>query len=79
LGEITRWANDTSPESQSVYWLFGQGKSIIAYTIARRFEFAGDDTIILGGNFFCSRRFEETRFATRIIRTIVYHLHLWTL
>jgi hypothetical protein len=81
LGEITRWANDTSSESQSVYWLFGQagsGKSTIAYTIARRFEFAGDvdDTIVLGGNFFCSRQFEETRFATRVIRTIVYHLAL---
>jgi hypothetical protein len=81
LGDITRWANDTSRESQSVYWLFGQagsGKSTIAYTIARRFEFASDadDTIVLGGNFFCSRQFEETRFATRIIRTIVYHLAL---
>jgi hypothetical protein len=81
LGEITRWANDTSPESQNIYWLFGQagsGKSTIAHTIARRFEFAGDvdDTIVLGGSFFCSRQFEETRFATRIIRTIVYHLAL---
>ena len=81
LRDITRWANDTSSESQRVYWLFGQagsGKSTIAYTIARRFEFAGDadDTIVLGGNFFCSRQFEETRFATRVIRTIVYHLAL---
>ena len=81
LGNITRWANDTSSESPSVYWLFGpagSGKSTIAYTIARRFEFASDadDTIVLGGNFFCSRQFEETRFATRIIRTIVYHLAL---
>ena len=81
LDNITRWANNTSSESQSIYWLFGQagsGKSTIAYTIARRFEFASDadDTIILGGNFFCSRQFEETRFATRIIRTIVYHLAL---
>jgi hypothetical protein len=80
LGDITRWANDTSSESHSVYWLFGQagsGKSTIAYTIARRFEFASDadDTIVLGGNF-CSRQFEETRFETRIIRTIVYHLAL---
>jgi len=81
LGDITKWANDTSSESQSVYWLLGQagsGKSTIAYTIARRFEFASDadDTIGLGGNFFCSRQFEETRFETRIIRTIVYHLAL---
>ena len=68
-------------ESQSVYWLSGQGgsgKSTIAYTIARRFEFAADadDTIVLGGNFFCSRQFPETRSATRIVRTIVYHLAL---
>ena len=54
LGDIIRWANDTSSESQSVYWLIGQagsGKSTIAYTIARRFEFASDadDTIVLVG------------------------------
>jgi len=79
LGDIARWANDTS--SESVYWLSGQGgsgKSTIAYTIARRFEFAGDadDTIVLGGNFFCSRQIKETKSATLIIRTIVYHLAL---
>ena len=83
LHDIIKWANDTSSESESVYWLFGQGgsgKSTIAFTIARRFdfEFAHDshDTIGLGGNFFCSRQFDETKFATRIIRTIVYHLAL---
>ena len=81
LGDIARWANDISSESQSVFWLFGQagsGKSTIAYTIDRRFEFAGDadDTIVLGGNFFCSLQIKETRSATRIIRTIVYHLAL---
>jgi hypothetical protein len=45
IQQITKWANDTSPESQSVYWLFGQagsGKSTIAYTIAHRFEFGHD-------------------------------------
>jgi len=81
LGEIMTWANNTTSQSPSIYWLFGQagsGKSTIAYTIARRFEFArdADDMIVLGGNFFCSRQFEETRFASRIIRTIVYHLAL---
>jgi hypothetical protein len=81
LGDIAKWANDASSESESVYWLFGRagsGKSTIAYTMARRFEFASDadDKIVLGGNFFCSRQFEQTRFATRIIRTIVYHLAL---
>ncbi|KAF9485945.1 hypothetical protein BDN70DRAFT_870420 [Pholiota conissans] len=81
LGDIMRWANDTSSESQSIYWLVGQagsGKSTIAHTIARRFEFEheADDTIVLGGNFFCSRHFKETRSATRIVRTIVYHLAL---
>ena len=35
-----------------------------------------DDAIVLGGNFFCSRQFKETRSATRIVRTIVYHLAL---
>ncbi|RXW23195.1 hypothetical protein EST38_g2668 [Candolleomyces aberdarensis] len=78
---IVKWANDTSPESQGIYWLFGpagSGKSSIAYTVARRFELTSDidDTITLGGNFFCSRQFDETRGASHIIRTIVYHLSL---
>jgi len=81
LDGITTWAKDNSPNSPNVYWLFGSagsGKSTIAYTIARRFEFAGDsnDTIILGGNFLCSRQFEETRLSKYIIRTVAYHLAL---
>ncbi|RXW11995.1 hypothetical protein EST38_g13860 [Candolleomyces aberdarensis] len=81
MNNIIRWANDTSPESQSLYWLFGpagSGKSSIAYTIARRFEVTSDidDTITLGGNFFCSRQFDETRRVSHIVRTIVYHLAL---
>jgi hypothetical protein len=81
LDNIVTWAKSTSLDSPNVYWLFGHagsGKSTIAYTIARRFEFAGDsnDIIILGGNFFCSRQFEETRLSKYIIRTIVYHLAL---
>ena len=68
LDDIITWAKNTSPGSPNVYWLFGQagsGKSTIAYSVARRFEFAGDpnDTVILGGNFFCSRQFEETRLS----------------
>jgi len=80
LGDITTWARDASSESQAVYWLFGlagTGKSTIAFTLARRFELAGNtDTTALGGNFFCSRQFEETKQARRIVRTIVYHLAL---
>ncbi|KAJ2931108.1 hypothetical protein H1R20_g5987, partial [Candolleomyces eurysporus] len=81
LENIIKWANDKSSESQDVYWLFGpagSGKSTIAYTIARRFELTADvdDTIVLGGNFFCSRQFEETRYETHIVRTLVYHLAL---
>ena len=81
LDDIVTWAKSTSSKSPNVYWLFGHagsGKTTIAYTIARRFEFAGssDDTIILGGNFFCSRQFDETRLSKYIIRTIVYHLAL---
>ncbi|KAG6829538.1 hypothetical protein H0H93_014441, partial [Arthromyces matolae] len=77
LKEIISWARD--PDSATIYWLFGAagtGKSTIAYTIARRFDFSANDVVVLGGNFFCSRQFEETRFASRIIRTIVYHLAL---
>jgi hypothetical protein len=81
LDDIITWAKNTSPGSPNVYWLFGQagsGKSTIAYSVARRFEFADDpnDTIILGGNFFCSRQFEETRLSKCIIRTVVHHLAL---
>jgi hypothetical protein len=81
LGNIIAWANDTSPESQDIYWLFGpagSGKSTIAYTVTRRFELTADDddTIVLGGNFFCSRQFEETRYENAIVRTLVYHLAL---
>jgi WD40 repeat protein len=78
LDDIITWAKNTSPGSPNVYWLFGQagsGKSTIAYSVARRFEFGGDpnDTIILGGNFFCSR---QTRLSKCIIRTVVHHLAL---
>jgi energy-coupling factor transporter ATP-binding protein EcfA2 len=81
LRNITIWANDTSSESEEIYWLFGpagSGKSTIAYTIARRFELTADvdDTIVLGGNFLCSRQFGETRYETAIVRTLVYHLAL---
>ena len=78
LKNIVTWAKESS--SETIYWLFGpagSGKTTIAYTIARRFELTTrEDTIVLGGNFFSSRQFEETRFATSIIRTIVYHLAL---
>ena len=81
LDDIITWANNTSPGSPNVYWLFGQagsGKSTIAYSVASHFESAGDpnDTIVLGGNFFCSRQFEETRLSKCIIRTVVHHLAL---
>ena len=80
LANIAAWARDTSLDSHTIYWLFGlagSGKSTIAFTLARRFELAGNtDTTALGGNFFCSRQFEETKQAKRIVRTIVYHLAL---
>ncbi|KAF5320246.1 hypothetical protein D9611_011284 [Ephemerocybe angulata] len=81
LSGAVSWANDLSSESPSVYWIFGpagSGKTTIAFTVARRFELTGDecDTITLGGNFFCSRLFSETRTVTQIVPTIVYHLAL---
>jgi len=78
LKDIVNWAEGTS--SETIYWLFGpagSGKSTIAYTITRRFELVTtDDPIVLGGNFMCSRLFEETKSATHIVRTIVYQLAL---
>ncbi|KAH9480078.1 hypothetical protein JR316_0006675 [Psilocybe cubensis] len=81
LGHIVAWAKDISETSPKVFWLFGHvgsGKTTIAYSIARRFEFAGDsdDTIVLGANFFASRQFDETRLSKYIVPTIVYHLAL---
>ena len=79
LEDITKWANDSSSASPCVFWLTGHagsGKTTIAYTIAKRFE-KDDDTdqhTVLGGNFFCSRQFVETRGQTRIVPTIVYKL-----
>ena len=79
LDDITNWANDHSSASPRVFWLTGQagsGKTTIAYTIAKRFEKSGDDNqhTILGGNFLCSRQFQETQTQTRIIPTIAYQL-----
>ena len=76
LEDITKWANDCSLASPRVFWLTGQagsGKTTIAYTIAKRFEEGGDATV-LGGNFLCSRQFQETQSQTRIIPTIAYQL-----
>ena len=79
LEDITKWANDSSLASPRVFWLTGQagsGKTTIAYTIAKRFEETGNANqhTILGGNFLCSRQFQETQAETRIIPTIAYQL-----
>jgi hypothetical protein len=79
---IIRWALDTSPGSVFVYWLSGQGgagKTTIAYTICHQLEAVltqGDKRVVLGGSFFCSRQFPETRSASAIVRTVVYQLAL---
>ena len=78
LGDITKWANDRSLDSPRVFWLTGQagsGKTTIAYTIAKRFEKGGNaNHTVLGGNFLCSRQFQETQDQTRILPTIAYQL-----
>ena len=80
LKDIIAWAD--SPDGPPVFWLTGQagsGKTTIAYTIAQHFdgleknEHAGRHTV-LGGTFFCSRQFEETRRQIHIIPTLVYQL-----
>ena len=80
LEDITKWANNSSPQSPRVFWLTGQagsGKTTIAYTIAKRFGKGRNADLpqtILGGTFLCSRQFEETREGTRIVPTIAYQL-----
>jgi len=70
LKRIYRWAEDSSSNSPSVFWLTGEagsGKSTITYSIAHHFDGQGDAPKILGANFFCSRQFEETRQKNNII------------
>ena len=79
LEDITKWANDSSLASPRVFWLTGQagsGKTTIAYTIAKRFEEGGNANqhTVLGGNFLCSRQFQETQAQTHILPTIAYQL-----
>lgn len=77
MKDITEWTNDGTVNVPPVFWLTGQagsGKTTIAYTIAKRFE--EGETTILGANFLCSRQFEETRNANRILPTIAYQLAL---
>jgi hypothetical protein len=79
LEDIKKWANDRSLASPRVFWLTGQagsGKTTIAYTIAKLFEkdAESDRHVILGGNFLCSRQFQETQAQTRILPTIAYQL-----
>ncbi|KAG6851761.1 hypothetical protein H0H87_012372, partial [Tephrocybe sp. NHM501043] len=78
LQAITEWANHSSPDSPSVFFLTGQagsGKTTIAYTISKQFNQGADPgTTRLGANFFCSRYFQETQTKTRIIPTITYQL-----
>ena len=79
LEDITQWANDPSSASPRIFWLTGQagsGKTTIAYTIAKWFRKDGnaDQHTVLGGNFLCSRQFQETQAQTRIIPTIAYQL-----
>ena len=74
LADIYNWATNFSPDTPSIFWLTGEagsGKSTLAYTVAEHFDGDGN---ILGGNFFCSRQFEETRQQRNIIPTIVYQL-----
>jgi hypothetical protein len=79
---IMRWALDMSSTGELVFWLSGQagaGKTTISYTIARQLETLvvdGNSRVILGATFFCSRHSLDTRSASSIIRTIVYHLAL---
>ena len=82
LKDIIAWADAVSADSPRVFWLTGQagfGKTTIAYTIAQYFhelekkKHTGRHTV-LGGTFFCSRQFEETRRQIHIIPTLVYQL-----
>ena len=76
LKDIKAWAG--SADGPPVFWLTGQagsGKTTIAYTIAQYFNgLEKEERTVLGGSFFCSRQFEETRRRVHIIPTLVYQL-----
>ena len=79
LKRVYAWAENSSPDSPSVFWLTGDagsGKSTIAFSVAQHFDGhdEGSAQKILGANFFCSRQFEETRQKKNIIPTIVDQL-----
>jgi len=82
LKEIIGWAEDASTDSPPVYWLTGQagsGKTSIAYTITQHFDKLDrangpERHTVLGGDFLCSRQFEETKRRVYIIPTLVHQL-----
>jgi len=82
LKEIIGWAEDASTDSPPVYWLTGQagsGKTSIAYTITQHFDKIDrakgpERHTVLGGDFLCSRQFEETKRRVYIIPTLVHQL-----
>jgi hypothetical protein len=83
LQAILQWLIDHSSNNAIVFWLSGHagsGKSTIANTICYVLDSAlvsgGGRRTVVGGSFFCSRQFPETRNSVWIIRTIVYQLAL---
>ncbi|KAG6809530.1 hypothetical protein H0H92_015911, partial [Tricholoma furcatifolium] len=78
LDHIYKWAQDTSSESPSIFWLTGpagSGKSTIAYSVAQYFE-DGSKGIpnILQATFFASRHLEDTKRRRFIIPSLVCQL-----
>jgi len=68
LDRIFRWIKD--PKSQQIFWLGGMagtGKTSIACSICERVQ--ADDTLYLGGSFFCSRSTGSA--AQRDVRCII--------
>jgi hypothetical protein len=83
LQAIIQWVIDHSSDNTIVFWLAGHagsGKSTIANTICYVLDativHAGGRRTVVGGSFFCSRQFSETRNSRWIVRTIVYQLAL---
>jgi hypothetical protein len=80
---IIQWVINHSSDSAIVFWLAGpagSGKSTIAntmcYILDATIVHGGGLRAVVGGSFFCSRQFSETRNSRWIIRTIVYQLAL---
>jgi hypothetical protein len=71
LDEIMSWVHDST--GSCVFWLnglAGTGKSTIARTLCQRLS----ESALLGANFFVSRKYQDHRSSSNIVRSLAHQL-----